>query len=214
MKETIEAIKLDGKFWMSKNLNINVFRNGDTIPYFQSENYNASVGKEPACCYYNYDPNKWKEYGMLYNWAAVNDRRGLAPDGWHIPSYNDWYSLICYLRAGRMYGNKCIMGIENAGGLLKEKGTKNWLLRPKNHWLKPNIGANNLTGFTALPGGQFDSRFLFYGLGESSHWWTSTTKDTYDIIYACCVSLYNNSASIQEGQSDISNFYSVRCIRY
>src|SRR5690606_33259564 len=87
-----------------------------------------------AWCYYNNDPANEIIYGKLYNWYAVNDPRGLAPVGWHIPSDSEWTILTDYLG-----------GFEVAGGKMKETGTT--------HWANPNIGADNSSGFTGLPGG-------------------------------------------------------------
>ena len=92
----VKKIKIAGDFWMSRNLNVQVFRNGDSIPEAKTneEWINAGKNQQPAWCYYNNDSGNGGEYGKLYNWYAVNDPRGLAPLGWHIPTVDDWNRLI------------------------------------------------------------------------------------------------------------------------
>jgi uncharacterized protein (TIGR02145 family) len=116
--------------WTSKNLDVAKYKNGDPIPQVTdgTEWANLTTG---AWCYYDNDQANGEIYGKLYNWYAATDPRGLAPSGFHIPTYSEWTTLSDYLG-----GN---------GGTLKETGTT--------HWLTPNNGATNSSGFTALPGG-------------------------------------------------------------
>lgn len=82
------SVKIDSQTWMTENLSVVTFRNGDPILVAKSINewVNAGNNKTPALCYINNDPNTVNK-GILYNWYAVNDSRGLAPEGWHIPSH-------------------------------------------------------------------------------------------------------------------------------
>jgi len=97
--------------YSKENLNVTHYRNGDPIPFVKSKKKwrNLTTG---AYCYYDNDPEK----GVLYNWYAVNDSRGLAPEGWKIPTieeleqidlttglpngyrgdYEDYYSISYY----------------------------------------------------------------------------------------------------------------------
>lgn len=86
--------------WIGKNLNVDHFANGDPIPEAKTadEWKRADKNKQPAWCYYNSNPANGGAYGKLYNWYAVNDPRGLAPKGWHLPSDKEWTSLTSYLR--------------------------------------------------------------------------------------------------------------------
>jgi uncharacterized protein (TIGR02145 family) len=74
--------------WMTENLNIAYYRNGDSIPEVTDPKKWAKL-KTGAWCYYDNEPENGKEYGKLYNWYAVNDPRGLAPEGWHIPTIEE-----------------------------------------------------------------------------------------------------------------------------
>jgi uncharacterized protein (TIGR02145 family) len=127
-----------------KNLDVDRFRNGDMIPQARTNEEWNSAGKKgkPAWCYYKNDTENGEIYGKLYNWYAVNDSRGLAPEGWHIPTDDEWTTLTNYLG-----------GEDVAGGKMKSTGTA--------YWNSPNTDATNESGFSVLPGGfrNYDSSF-------------------------------------------------------
>lgn len=83
------SVKIGNQTWMSQNLTVTKFRNGDPIPeaITKDEWEKAGDNSQPAFCYYNNDPSTAKIHGVLYNWYAVNDTRGLAPEGWRVPSH-------------------------------------------------------------------------------------------------------------------------------
>lgn len=83
--DAMPTIQIGTQKWMSKNLDVAFYRNGDPIPQVTSPTAWA-VLSTGAWCYYNNDPIQGNKYGKLYNWYAVNDPRGLVPQGWHIPS--------------------------------------------------------------------------------------------------------------------------------
>jgi len=107
-----KSVKIGTQVWMTKNLDVSVFRNGDTIPEAKTniEWIKAGDNQQPAWCYYDNDPANGAKYGKLYNWYAVNDSRGLAPTGWHVPSDAEWTQLKDFLG-----------GIEVAGTKMKSK---------------------------------------------------------------------------------------------
>ncbi len=153
--------------WMIKNLDVTTYRNGDPIPKVTSNSAWATL-TTGAYCYYNNDSTTYSAtYGKLYNWYAVNDPRGLAPEGWHIPTDFEWTTL----------GN-CLGGDTIAGGLMKEIGTT--------HFESPNEGATNLCGFTGLPGGLRSDNGPFGAVGYDGLWWSSTpesgTNDAWNIV--------------------------------
>jgi uncharacterized protein (TIGR02145 family) len=127
-----ETVKIGKQEWTIKNLNVSKYRNGDIIPEVKDpiEWASLTIG---AWCYYNNDPKNGSIYGKLYNGFAVNDPRGLAPEGYHIPTEAEWEELIDFLGGGII-----------AAGKLKST---------KNLWSSPNRNATNQSRFTALPGG-------------------------------------------------------------
>ena len=119
-----DTVKIGSQFWMKQNLNTAHYRNGDIIPQITSTNLWATL-YTGAWCWYNNDPAIYAAtYGRLYNWYAVNDPRGLAPMGWHVPTDAEWTTLSTSLG-----------GDAAAGGAMKETGTT--------HWTTPNTGATN-----------------------------------------------------------------------
>jgi serine/threonine protein kinase len=94
--EKNQLVFIDNKKWMTKNLSVQRFRNGDIIPVLNSKNewIKAFNSQQPACCIYNSDTSLFEKCGFLYNWYAINDKRGLAPEGYRIACTADWESLI------------------------------------------------------------------------------------------------------------------------
>jgi uncharacterized protein (TIGR02145 family) len=91
-----KTVTIGSQEWMAENLQRSTFRNGIPIPEAKSaEDWLAAYRSEsPAWCHYNNDPKNGETYGKLYNWYAVNDPRGLAPAGWHVPTDGEWQTLI------------------------------------------------------------------------------------------------------------------------
>jgi len=176
---------------MNKNLNVDHYRNGDTIPEITNgvEWPNLTTG---AWCYYHNSDSLGNIYGKLYNWYAVNDPRGLAPQGWHVATDSDWIVLVNYLG-----------GPDIAGGKLKEEGTR--------HWLIPNSGANNQSGFSAIPGGCRKYNGLFIAMGTDGFWLTSTMSNFYSPPWERGIS--NERTNVGRAYSNKIMGYSVRCIK-
>jgi uncharacterized protein (TIGR02145 family) len=187
---TYHTITIGNQVWMIENLKTTRYRNGDAIPNITDQTSWANL-RTGAYCDYGNNSNNYQIYGRLYNWYAVNDSRKLAPEGWHIATYEDWLDLINYLG-----------GSDIAGGKLKEAGLE--------HWLNPNTDATDETGFTALPGGErnFSSNFnnnTYYGF-----WWCSSESD---VNTALNLKLYYRSGTILTNIDVKVNGYSIRCIK-
>ncbi|MBM2816584.1 MAG: hypothetical protein HW421_3346 [Ignavibacteria bacterium] len=184
-------VTIGSQVWMRKNLDVDHYRNGDSIPEVRDSMQWAKL-KTGAWCYYNNDPAMGAIYGKLYNWYAVNDSRGLAPLGQHIPSDSEWKILVNFLG-----------GDYNASDKLKEAGTL--------HWQSPNTHASNESGFTALPGGiRYNDNGKYVNIGERSCWWSSK-----EINEQVSVSLY-----LTYDRSSLGWFchykeygFSVRCLK-
>jgi uncharacterized protein (TIGR02145 family) len=183
------SVTICNQKWMDRNLDITTYRNGDTIAYVTDPTAWAAL-TSGAWCYYNNDPSNNSTYGKLYNWYAVNDPRGLAPAGWHIPSDAEWTTL-----------ETCLGGLSVAGGKMKVNGTKNWST--------PNTGATNTSGWAGLPGGGRNDVGAFDGTGLYGAWWSSSESITTSgwshwLIY--------NVANVTVNTKDKRSGYSVRCL--
>ncbi len=185
----IQSVTIGKQVWMTRNLDVSTFRNGDPIPEAKSDAEWEKAGQEgrPAWCYYDNNPANGAKYGKLYNWYAVRDPRGLAPKVWHIPSDKEWTVLTDYLG-----------GKEKAGAKMKAK----------QGWAEDGNGTNS-SGFSGLPGGHRAGNNIFSVIDNYGFWWSSTESNTYG---AWPRSLYN-SRSV--GRDDCSKAYglSVRCLR-
>jgi uncharacterized protein (TIGR02145 family) len=178
--------------WTGCNLNVTTYRNGDPIPQVtdQTDWSNLTTG---AWCHINNNPANDAIYGKLYNWYAVNDTAhgGLAPLGYHVPSYPEWDILIDSLGGDTV-----------AGGKLKEVGLC--------HWLSPNTDATDQVLFTALPGGFRGGNGSFGPAGYQGQWWTSTE---YDTTKAWMKYLLYNYEGVGNGQPFKNGGMSVRLIQ-
>jgi len=97
--EADASIKIGSQIWMTKNLEVSTFRNGDPIPEVKTneEWIQAGIDKKPACCYYENNTAYGNRYGKLYNWYAISDSRGLVPEGYHVASESEWLQLASCL---------------------------------------------------------------------------------------------------------------------
>src|ERR1035437_10503103 len=152
------TVHIGSQVWMSANLNVSHFRNGDIIPEAEGadEWKKAGIDRRPAWCYYGNNPVNGRTYKKLYNWYAVNDPRGLAPYGWHVPSTLEWTALSDYLGGERVAGDKM-------------KSTSGW---------ESNGNGTNVSGFAGLPGGDRNVNGTFDDVGSGGYWWSSTKGGT------------------------------------
>ncbi len=156
-------VTLGTQVWMVENLRTTKYTDGTPIPMVP-DNLNWSRLTTGAYCDYDNTSDSSKIYGKLYNWYAVNDTRKLAPEGWHVPSDEEWGKLLTFL------GGESV-----AGGKLKETAT--------DHWTSPNLGATNESGFTALPGGRRDFNGSFNYIRQNGYFWTSTEWNAPSAYY-------------------------------
>ena len=131
-KGPLKTVTIGTQVWMTKNLDVSTFRNGEIIPEAKtSEEWEAAgKNKQPVWCYYDNDPKNGEIYGKLYNCYAVDDSRGLAPAGWHVPTVEEWkvmYDNIGSIKKMQMspvYGPTKIKYLES-GGFIDNVG--DWL---------------------------------------------------------------------------------------
>lgn len=210
------TITIGTQVWMVENLRTTRYRDGTAIPNVK-DNITWAALQTGAYCDYGNTPANSTAYGRLYNWYAAAGSYNICPTGWHLPTLDEWNTLIAY-----------VGGPTGAGGKLKEEG--------QNHWGNPNVLATNVVGFTALPGGsrqaffnyltgRYDwENFDFKLLRYEGHWWTST--EVVDNIaageYIFGVSMEHNTGGISgyyTGSGGESKIYyggyglSVRCIK-
>jgi uncharacterized protein (TIGR02145 family) len=196
-----QTVIIGNQEWMAENLKYLPSVAGsntgsETTPYYYVYGYEGTnVNNAQATANYS-------TYGVLYNWpAAMNLQassntnpsgvQGVCPTGWHLPSDDEWTELTNYLD-----------GTSVAGAKLKETGTT--------HWISPNTGATNETGFTALPGGGRGDDQVFGYYRSYGYWWSATEKYTFSawnrVMHHGTIIVYRSSPNKQVG-------FSVRCLK-
>ncbi|MBS7786570.1 fibrobacter succinogenes major paralogous domain-containing protein [Flavobacterium sp. CYK-55] len=182
-------VQIGNQIWMTKNLNVSRYKNGDIIPQVQdpSQWTNLTSG---AWCYYQNNTANGIVYGKLYNWYAVNDPRGLAPTGYHVPSDAEWTTLTTFLGGEALAGNKM-------------KATTGWATYP-------GITNTNSSGFTGLPGGFRYDGGTFFSIGYDGTWWSSSEYSTTN-AWGRGLNYYYSSAG--RGYTNKIYGFSVRCLR-
>ena len=183
------TVSIGGKTWMSENLRVSHYRNGDPIPeVHDSPSWSTSV--TGAWSNYEHREENGRQSGKLYNWHAVNDPRGLAPEGWHVATDREWTELA-----------ESLGGEEHAGEALKASGK----------WSGSATAASSASGFDALPSGaRRDTDGAFVLLGEFARFWTSTGSDKAR-AYGRAMEYYDGA--LRRGEVKKENGFSVRCVR-
>ena len=189
-KGPVKGVAIGTQVWTTKNLDVATFRNGDLIPEAKTDEEWEAAGenKQPAWCYYENNTANGTKYGKLYNWYAVNDYRGLAPAGWHVPTDEEWTVLSTYL------GGKDVAG-------KKMKSTSGWL---------DNGNGNNSSGFTGLPGGSRYSSGDFFAVGDFGNWWSASRGNATD-AFSWRLSFSLSDLNVYFNAKD--NGFSFRCVK-
>ncbi|MFA5818585.1 MAG: FISUMP domain-containing protein [Bacteroidales bacterium] len=185
---TYSTVTIGTQVWMDSNLKTTKFNDGTAIPLV-TDNTTWSWTSTPGYCWYNNAAANKNTYGALYNWYTVSTLI-LCPTGWHVPSDAEWTTLTTYLG-----------GESLAGGELKETGTT--------HWLSPNTGATNASGFTAVPGGHRNNYGSFFYVGIGGYWWTSSGYGSY----SWSRSILNDKSNVNRSYYYRQGGSSVRCLR-
>jgi len=184
------TVTIGTQVWMVENLKTTHLNDGITEIAAITDNTSWGGLITPALCWYNNDITNKATYGALYNWYAVNTGK-LCPSGWHVPSDAEWVTLITYLG-----------GDSIAGGKLKESGTA--------HWNSPNTGADNSSGFTAVPAGSHYTNGYYYYNGKYGWYWSSTESSS-DNAWHIYVNYLSAAITRKDGSKKIG--FSVRCIK-
>jgi len=185
-----KSVVIGTQTWMAVNLDVTTFKNGDPIPEAKTKEEweNAGINKQPAWCYYDNDPANGAKYGKLYNWYAVNDPRGIVPEGWHVVKKEEMNKLIFSIGGQTLGGKK---------------------LKSKNGWLGSGNGIDSY-GFSGNPGGYASSLGIFINKNEFGYWWLSnaTSNDESELFF---LDYRNDEIKIISWEKSFG--LSVRCLK-
>jgi len=181
------TVQIGTRTWMAINLKSTHYPDGTKAEYFD----------------YDHDPNNSLIYGRLYAWSPAmkgaassntnpSNVQGICPDGWHLPSKSEWQELTGFLG-----------GSDDAGGKLKETGNA--------HWISPNAGATDETGFTALPAGMWAFWDEFQWKGD--HGAFSTSTGNLPMVEVTAIMLQTSNGSLTIGDFHPDDAVSVRCVK-
>ena len=176
------------------------YNDGTPILLITSNSDWATAGNSPGYCWYDNQSSNLITHGALYNgytvWGVTNGNKNVCPVGWHVPYDSEFYTLLYYLDPD---GNT----VQNsAGGKMKEAGLA--------HWISPNYGATNESGFRGLAGGMRDITGAFLNIAENGYWWTRSDS-SWSYLYYRLLS-YDNDV---KGRFDMhnGNGLSIRCLK-
>jgi uncharacterized protein (TIGR02145 family) len=196
IKPQYESVRIGNQEWMTRNLDVDRFRNGDLIPHVESDEEWKKAGEngQPAWCYYDNDPENGKKYGKLYNWFAVNDPRGLAPEGYHVPTDEEWTILEEFL------GGKDI-------ACHKMKSVKGWEYEDGE---LQNGNGDNSSGLNGLPGGFRNYDGSFSSIRFYAFFWSAAENGSNT---AWIRNLNASTSNVNRSFTRGSVGASVRCLR-
>lgn len=197
-----QTIMIGDQWWMMENLKVTHYRNGEPIPNVIDSIEWTRLPSSGAYCNYDNDETHVAIYGLLYNWYAVDDSRNIAPEGWHVPTDEEWKTLEMYLGMDQLTADSSGLRGTDEGGKLKEIGTT--------HWNYPNRGATNESGFMALPSGFRESNDgKFGGIGKHVYLW-SATECRWNAAWNRSISYHDSRITRGIPSKDGGN--SIRCI--
>ncbi len=208
---TYDVVKIGDQYWMAENLKVTHYAGGTPIQKVTGDTeWDNLTEPDKAWCYYNNSSSNGDTYGVLYTWAAAMNGaassnsnpsgvQGVCPDGWHLPSDDEWEELAEYISNDNGGYTKNIQGWNNVGGHLK--ATSGW-----------NSGGNGTDdyGFSGLPGGGRYCDGTFAHIGYYGNWWSVTDYSTYGAWYRY---LYYSNESFGRYDYYKENGFSVRCLR-
>mgnify|MGYP000176795702 CR=1 FL=1 len=190
-----QTIQIGDQIWMAENLKVTHYNDGTEIPTGYSNDDWANLSTDAYAVYDDNESNA-DTYGYMYNWYAV-ETDNLAPEGWHVPTDEEWTALSDYLG-----------GSSVAGGKMKECTPGS--CPESEYWNSPNTGATNESGFTGLPAGYREqSDGTCYNMGSIGYFWSSS--ENYSTT-AWNRPLNYHSSSVHRYNFNKRNGFSVRCL--
>lgn len=209
---TYKTIEIGEQTWMAENLKVTHYADGTLIPLVSDDTEWAALGEAgQAYCWYDNMSEYGDTTGALYTWSgAMNGSlesseavQGVCPDGWHLPGDEEWKVLEMQLGMSQETADGYEWRGSSEGAMLKERGFS--------HWNNPNEGADNTSGYTALPGGFRSNSGTYYGIGEYATFWSANEKPAsanswYRVLHSEKEAVYRHYVTRNQGLS-------VRCLK-
>ena len=199
------TVKIGTQVWMKENMKTTKYNDGTEIPKVAGETQWSKLTTGAYCNYDNLESNATK-YGRLYNWYAVSTGK-LAPDGWHVPTDEDWTILKNYMIANCYNYDSTTSSNKIAKALA---ASTDWNSYAGTGTIGDNLTINNSAGFSALPSGCLIHNDKFVNIGDYGYWWSYPESNAKSARIRC---LTHFTAALHEVYYYKSGGYSVRCIK-
>ena len=185
------TVKIGTQIWTVENLKVTHYKDGSNIPEVKNDEERWSDLTTGALCWYDDNPNMYKnKYGALYNYYSIKNEKGLCPEGWHVPTTDEWKIMIDYLG-----------GVDKAGSYMKLTTEGTW----------QNVeGMSNKSGFSAVPAGGRGRIGASSEGGNYATWWSSTS---YDSLYAWHWGLHPDNGKIRFNPGHKNSGFSIRLVK-
>jgi uncharacterized protein (TIGR02145 family) len=188
--EIYKWIRIGRQVWMAENLRSTSYRDGTPVPTVPTDDVWSKLGTG-ALCWPDNEPANKNTYGALYNYYAVADGRNICPEGWHVPTIDEW----------RVLENQ-LGGKDVAGGRMKDLASNLWKVAP--------TGEGNESGLSAVPAGGRGRLGSPVDTGRYATWWSSTSESP---DFAWHWGLYPDRAEIRSNPGHKGSGFSVRCVK-
>jgi len=204
-----KTVQIGNQVWMAENLKVSRYRNGDLIPNIKDDDEWLYL-ETGACCNHDNNPGNDAKYGKLYNWYAVDDKRGLAPEGWHVPTYKEWSKLKNYVTENLGYSGFVAKALATTTDWKCYEGYDKICV------IGNNLSLNNSSGFGALPGGSRnidDGIDTFSSIGYGGDWWSAMEFNrgtTFSYVLRISLGNGNDMVNLECMKTD---GFSVRCVK-
>lgn len=209
-----KIVHIGDQTWMAENLKVSRYPDERPIPLTEDElEWYHNTRESHSYCWYENVLTHGYAYGGLYSWAAATAAhdgirlieegvQGVCPDGWHLPSDDEWKQLEMHLGMSQEEADASKWRGTDQGGRLKQEGIE--------YWNSPNTGATDIHGFSALPGGYRHGSGEFKGVSKTARFWTSTSNG---YSYAWYRGLDMDTAAVYRDFSGVYRGHSVRCVK-
>ncbi len=210
-----KTVVIGGQLWMKENLRTTRYSDGSSIPNIVNyDDWHSQT--EGAFCWHKNDSAN-KKLGAIYNYYAIIDSRNVCPEGWHVPSDDEW--KILEFNIGLPFQDLDKIGMRGT-----DQGDK---LKASTGWLDSGNG-NNIVGFSAFPSPiRWIKNMIEYSgtddygfaneIGYGASFWSPAPKMPYNYNYKSLVRIlnsYENGIGRGGGEWDsLIPGYPLRCIK-
>lgn len=199
------TVKIGNQWWMAENLKVTKYRDSTDIKEISNDTARWKKDTVGAYCKYENDNSNIEKYGLLYNWYAVTNKKLLAPEGWHIPTDDEWKELEKHLGLTQQQADYTGWRGTNQAEKLKLEGYEDWV-EYKDVW------QTNESGFSAKGGAGrlFNGIWTYPGLRHEAYWWTVTSAENKQAYYR---HMYYKNKNIFRFHCSKNYGFSIRCVK-